>query len=106
MTSVAGYMLLYSDDVYEGPSILPGTQMIPKVLYKTIEEAEAALEVWKKKLPKFLPVLYGEVYPYDRTTARDEIKKKGYAIYGWAIVDEDDEDPVRYGMHILEVRWS
>ena len=83
MSEVIGYMLTYSDDVYEGPSILPGVDVMPRVLYRTIGEAEEALELWKKKIDNFMPVLYGQVYPYENTTAREQIQKKGYAVYGW-----------------------
>jgi len=101
MSPVAGYVLAYSDGSHEGPSILPQGDASPRVLYKTIEEAEKALDDWKKKIDTFLPVLYGEVYPYEKTSAREEIQKKGYAVYGWA-VDEDE----RYGIFILEIRWA
>lgn len=94
-------MLAYSDDTYEGPSILPQGDAMPRVLYKTIDEAESALQTWKTKMDTFLPVLYGEVYPYEDTNAREQIQKKGYAVYGW-VVDEE----ARYGVFILEVRWA
>jgi hypothetical protein len=104
MSAIAGYMLVYSDDVYEGPSIIPTPDLVPRVLYRTIGEAEKALEVWKGKLDHFTPALYGEVYPYENTTALQQIEKKGYAIYGWTIDMSGDLEPVRYGMFILEVR--
>ena len=97
-------MLAYSDDVYEGPSILPGVEAMPRVLYKTIDDAEKALEVWKKKIDSFTPVLYGEVYPYDKTTARLQIEKKGHAIYGWTI-DMSEDEPIRYGIFILAISF-
>jgi hypothetical protein len=43
--------------------------------------------------------MYGEVFPYDKTSAREQIAKKGYALYGWT-VDEVDDEPVRYGIFI------
>lgn len=94
-------MLAYSDDTYEGPSILPQGEAMPRVVYKTIEEAEKALDTWKQKIDTFIPVLYGEVYPYDTTTAREQIQKKGCAVYGWAV-----DDDTRYGVFILEIRWA
>ena len=101
MTQAApvGYILAYSDEYYEGPSILPSAAVMPRKLYRTIDEAEAALETWKKGLPTFQAIMYGEVYPYDTTTAREQIQKKGYALYGWTI-DEVDDEPVRYGLFI------
>jgi hypothetical protein len=101
--SVAGYMLAYSDDTYEGPSIIPGTELMPRVIYKTVSEAEKGLEVWKKKFENFSPALYGEVYPYENTTAREQIEKKGYAIYGWTIDTSGDYEPVRYGVFIAAI---
>ena len=95
-------MLAYSDEYYEGPSILPSGDLMPRRLYKTIEDAESALEIWKKKLSTFQPIMYGEVYPYDKTTAREQIGKKGYALYGWT-TEETDDEPMRYGIFIFTV---
>jgi hypothetical protein len=100
--TVVGYMLAYSDEYYEGPSILPSGDLMPRQIYRTIDDAEAALEKWKNKLSTFQPIMYGEVYPYDKTTAREQIQKKGYALYGWTTDDTDDE-PVRYGLFIMAV---
>ena len=97
--NVVGYILAYSDEYYEGPAIVPSPAVMPRKLYRTIDEAEAALETWKKTLPTFQAIMYGEVYPYDKTTAREQIQKKGYALYGWTI-DEVDDEPVRYGLYI------
>jgi hypothetical protein len=96
-TNIVGYILAYSDEYYEGPAILPAA--MPRKLYRTIEEAEGALETWKKTLPTFQAIMYGEVYPYDKTTARQQIQKKGFALYGWTVEEVDDE-PVRYGLYI------
>jgi len=96
-------MLAYSDDMYEGPSILPDANIMPRVLYKTISAAEKGLETWKKKFDNFSPVLYGEVYPYENTNAREQIEKKGYAIYGWTMDASGDYEPVRYGIFIWAV---
>jgi hypothetical protein len=106
MSILAGYMLAYSDDLYEGPSIIPTPDLMPRVIYKTIGEAEKALEVWKEKLDHFTPVLYGEVYPYDKTTAREQLEKKGYAIYGWTMDTSGDLEPVRYGLFIAAIKFS
>lgn len=97
--TVVGYALAYSDEYYEGPSILPHSAVMPRKLYKTVEAAEEALETWKKKLPTFQPIMYGEVFPYDKTSAREQIMKKGYALYGWTIEEIDDE-PIRYGVYV------
>ncbi len=97
--TIIGYALAYSDEYYEGPSILPHMAVMPRRIYRTIEAAEAALETWKKKLPTFQPIMYGEVFPYDKTTAREQIAKKGYALYG-STVHEVDDEPVRYGVYI------
>ena len=97
--SVVGYILAYSDEYYEGPSVIPATTVMPRKLYKTIDEAEEALRAWAKKLPTFQAIMYGEVYPYDKTTAREQIQKKGYALYGWTVEEADDE-PVRYGLYV------
>jgi hypothetical protein len=106
MSSVAGYIIAYSDDDYEGPSILPREDWTPRCMYRTVEGAEAALKEWIKDLDSFSPALYGEVYPFENTTARQEISKKGYAIYGWAKTVVDDEIVEEYGIYISEVKWE
>lgn len=108
-TNLAGYIIAYSDENYEGPSILPQTSVnetVPRSIYKTIDGAEKELQKWVKTLPSFSPALYGEVFPFENTTARKELEKKGSALYGWAKDELDDGSIVQYGVYIIALMWG
>jgi hypothetical protein len=107
-TNTAGYIIAYSDENYEGPSILPQTTVdgaIPRCIYKTVDGAEKGLQKWVKSLP-FSPALYGEVFPFENTTARNELEKKGSALYGWVKDELDDGSFVQYGVYIMALTWG
>jgi hypothetical protein len=104
--NLAGYIISYSDENYEGPSILPQTDIIPRSIYKTVDAAEKDLEKWVKTLPSFSPALYGEVFPFENTTVKKELEKKGSALYGWAKDELDDGSIVQYGVYIMALTWG
>jgi len=85
---VTVYAIAYSDGEYD--SILPLAASLPRNVYTKLDGAEAALKEWVKTFSKFTPVLYGEAYPYDKTTPAEELAKKGRALYGWVEVQDDD----------------
>jgi len=62
-----------------------------RTVYRTYEDALAAL---KGSLDKFeaTPILYGEVFPYERITFRDHLDQKGYAFYAYGTKEVDGED--------------
>ena len=105
-TNIAGYIIAYSDENYEGPAILLQTDVIPRCIYKTVESAERDLNIWIKDLPSFSPALYGEIFPFENTTARKELEKKGFALYGWAKDKADDGSIVQYGAYIMVLKWG
>lgn len=103
MSAATGYMIAYSDADYD--TILPTNDVLPHKVYRTVEAAEAALKNWvESTFENFREVLYGQAYPYDKTTARAELQKVRRALYGWATI-EDDDDTDTYSIYIVAVEY-
>ena len=105
MTAV--YMIVFSHEDYDGANIIPSNDITPRCVYNTIDGAELALKKLVENLIDFSPALFGTVYPFEDTTARNEIAKKGHAIYGWFREPTNDEDDdyeiIQYGVYINKV---
>jgi hypothetical protein len=96
---IAGYVVGYSDESHT----FIGCSETPNVLYKTLKEAEVALKRWAEGFDTFNPALYGEVYPYEHTTAEKELERTGRAIYGWGQYEwEERSNPVC----IFSLNWA
>jgi hypothetical protein len=104
MRMIAGYIIGFTDSSNE--ITLADPEDTPRVLYKTLNEAEIAL---KKMISKhgvlFTRALYGEVYPYENTTAQKELERTGRAVYGW-IQYENEDDVRRVSICIISISWS
>jgi hypothetical protein len=94
------YIIVFSHEDYDGSNIIPSAVIAPRRVYTSIDSAEAALKEVIQKLESFSPALYGEVFPFENTTAREEIEKKGNAVYGWAKDVTDEGDVIHYGIYI------
>lgn len=101
---IAGYVLGLSDSSRE--IILAHPDETPRVLYKTLQEAEAALKLWLKEFRFFNQALYGQVYPYENTTPAKELETTGRAVYGWVLYPEDDEDVRPRPICIFSLPWA
>ena len=101
---IAGYVLGLSDSSHE--FFLADPEETPRVLYRTLHEAETALKVWIKEFRSFNPALYGEVYPYENTSASRELERVGRAVYGWGLYADDDEDVRPRPLCIFSISWS
>ena len=100
---IAGYIIGFSDSSNE--FTLADPEDTPRVLYKTLDEAEIALKKMIGKYEVFTPALYGQVYPYENTTARKELERVGRAIYGW--IQYENEDGIqRVSVCIFSIPWS
>ena len=104
MSQVAGYIVCFTDEDYE--AIFPAADAVPRAIYRSREDAEAALQQWVKSFETFKPVLYGEAFPYDKTTAAKELETKGRALYGWVSLEDEDGDELRYGLCIVSIVWG
>ena len=94
-------MIVFSHEEYDGANIIPSAEITPRCVYGTIDAAEHALSQLIENLSNYSPALYGEAYPIENTTARNEIMKKGSAVYGWTREAGDDGDIIQYGIYII-----
>jgi hypothetical protein len=100
---IAGYIIGFSDSSNE--FTLPDVNDTPRVLYKTLVEAETGLKKMIAQYEIFTPALYGEVYPYENTTPQKELERNGRAVYGW--IQYENEDGVhRVSACIFSISWS
>lgn len=76
----------------------------PQAIYRSPSAAMAAAAALGKKFDNFLPVSYGVAYPYEGVTLEQTLAAKGAAPYGWGIVEDDDGDQQRVGIHILSFK--
>ena len=90
------FLIVFSDEI-------PSADITPRCVYGTIDAAEAALNKLIGGLKNFSPALYGDVYPFENTTARAEIASKGRAVYGWTKEVDDEGDVIRYGIYIEQL---
>ena len=96
----AMYIILFSHEDYDGSNIIPSADITPRCVYASIDAAENALKKLVDGLKNFTPALYGEVYPFENTTARAELTSKGRAVYGWTKDAADDGEIIQYGIYI------
>ncbi len=78
-----------------------------RTVYLSLADAKRALQVLSKKFEAFVPVAYGQAYPYENMTFDQEIAKTGFAVYGWATVQvdsEDDDTKEKFAIGLMRVR--
>lgn len=95
------YMIVFSHADYDGANIIPSNDVTSRCVYSTVDAAEYALKKLTANLTNYSPALYGEVYPIENTTARNEIVKRGSAVYGWTTEVTDDGETTQYGVYII-----
>ena len=104
MSRVA-YVIVINDPVEEIGQGIPDMPEVPRVLYNSIVytsylDAKKGLMETIGKFERFIPVAYGEAYPYEHTTFEREITEKDYARAGWAVVEEDESQVrIPIGLH-------
>jgi hypothetical protein len=105
---ITGFQIVLSDgvsDVYTYS--IPHQNLVPTNVYTSYQDAKDALEAVSAKLPKFIPVAYGEAFPYENVSFGKMLQEKGYAAYGWMIVEDDDvgaEEFIRLEIGLLRVK--
>ena len=81
---------------------IPTPTDLPQRVYTSIEVAKSVLLEFVKKFEKFIPVAYGDAYPYENTTFEEYLAKNGAAPYGWVYISQEGEEhPLRLGISIL-----
>jgi hypothetical protein len=110
MSRVA-YVIVIHDALEFGDGI-PNIPKIARALYNSVvytsyTDAKNALMETIGKFESFIPVAYGDAYPYEHTTFEKEINEKDYAPAGWAVVEEDEgQVRIPIGLHKLFIQDS
>jgi hypothetical protein len=102
--SVAGYILAFSDEDYDAVLPAEGDTAPARALYKSLDAALKALDIWAKSFDRFRPALYSQAYPYENTTLAAEIARTGRGLYGWAELEDEDGDVARYGLCVVALK--
>ena len=98
-----GYMVVFQDNASEIYSYgIPHNSDEQQVIFTSYENAKVALEEVADNFDEFLPVAYGKAYPYDLVTFEQELNEKGFAPFGWGLV-QTEEEPLRMCVGLLRM---
>jgi hypothetical protein len=84
-----GYTIAFSDTMSSDMVFLPAHKDV--LVYSDLGSALLALKGFTVNM-NFVPILYGETFPYENTTFEDTLNQKGFAVYGVCDYVIDDED--------------
>jgi len=102
---MTSYLIVISDP--NSDYTIPSMPEIPTLLYTSYLDAKRALLDIVGKFGSFTPVAYGAAYPYENTTFEKEITNNQFALIGWIIVEEDEENEAsRIPVGLLKVAHS
>jgi hypothetical protein len=102
--SRAAYVIVIHEALEIGHGI-PNVPELARALYNSVVytsyvDAKKALMDTIGKFESFIPVAYGDAYPYENTTFEKEITENDYACAGWVVVEEDESKVrVPIGLH-------
>ena len=92
MSRVYGYMIVLKDNASENYTYgIPEQEDAPQVIFTSLEDAKVAMKKVVSNMDNFMPVAYGEAFPYDSITFEQLIEKESFAPYGWSPVVTDEE---------------
>lgn len=95
-------MIMVCDSVGNSEGLcFPDPEDTPRVVYRSYEAATTALKAMLKGY-KAVPILYGEVFPYESATFESTLTAKGCAFYGY-IEKEIDGDMYRIAVALVTV---
>jgi hypothetical protein len=109
------YVIVVNDPTEQYGHAIPDMPEVARILYNTSVytsyfDAKKALMQVIEKFDNYIPVAYGDAYPYENTTFEREISEKDYARIGWVVVEEDDDEstPVHIpiGLHKVFIQDS
>lgn len=87
-----GYLIVVHDNASNNYSYgVPEDVDASQVIFTSYESAKIAIKEASKKFAHFIPVAYGNAYPYDSTTFDNEINTKSFAPYGWGVISSEEE---------------
>jgi len=83
---------------------IPEIPNVTKKVYISYQEAKKSIMDFIKDLDDFIPVAYGEAYPYENTTFEQEISEKGFALVGWVpVVHDENEQAIHIPIGLLKM---
>ena len=84
---------------------LPHTSGEPlRRVYLTLSDAKANVKGFAESLGDFIPVLYGQAFPFESSSFEDVLHSKGVAVLGWIrMKDEEEEMDEKIAIGILRV---
>lgn len=104
---MTSYLIVINDASAENYMYgVPSIPDIPTVLYTSYLDAKRALLDIAGKFDRFTPVAYGAAYPYENTTFEREITNNEFALLGWIIVEENEDEGIaasRIPMGLLKI---
>jgi hypothetical protein len=96
------YQIVVSDSASDLYSFgVPAAADTPHTLYSSMGAAKDALLEFVRKFEKFIPVAYGDAYPYENISFETYLQEKGFAPFGWTILNDEDNHPLRVGIFLL-----
>ena len=86
---------------------VPNVDDAPTNLYLSLGDAKKGLQAMATRFDSFIPVAYGQAFPYEGTTFEQQLSANPFAMYGWGILEDEDADEegahIRVGFGILKV---
>jgi hypothetical protein len=104
-----GFMIVIKDPSTDAYSYgVPNVDQAPSSLYLSLGDAKRALQAMATRFDSFIPVAYGQAFPYEGTTFEQQLAANPFAMYGWGILENEDADDdeasnIRVGFGILKV---
>lgn len=101
----SAFLIVLSDGISDLYSYsIPDRQDALNRVYLTYGDARRGLEIYTKTLEGFLPVAYGEAFPYENVSFEKLLIEKGYATYGWRLVlDDETGETLRLSVGLLKI---
>ena len=92
MSRAYGYMIVLKDNASDNYTYgIPEHEDAPQVIFTSLEDAKVAIKKVVSNMDNFMPVAYGEAFPYDSVTFEQLIARESFAPYGWSTVITDEE---------------
>ena len=92
MSRAYGYMIVLKDNASDNYTYgIPEQEDAPQVIFTSLEDVKVAIKKVVSNMDNFIPVAYGEAFPYESVTFEQLVVKESFAPYGWSLVITDEE---------------
>jgi len=92
MDSYAFLVVIKETDSDEFTYAIPNIPEVATKVYTSYLEAKKGIMEIIDNVELFIPVAYGSAYPYENTSFEKEISKGEFALLGWIVVKDEDND--------------